>query len=105
MILVVFTAGYKTMGCFRDHPRVRAIQPLEGKHPVLDEPYKSRKNAIAKCAAAAMSKGYKAFALQDGGWCASDPLAHNRYRRYGRSSFCKADGEGGPSSNQVYMFQ
>ena len=101
----MFTAEYKTVGCFRDHPRTRAILPLEGKHPVLDGPYQSRKNAIAKCAAAAMSKGYKAFALQVGGLCASDPLAHKRFARYGRSSFCKADGEGGLWSNQVYIFQ
>ena len=103
----MFTAEYKTLGCFRDNPRGRAILPLEGKHPVLDGPYQSRKNAIAKCAAAAMSMGYKVFALQNGGWCASGPLAAKRYALYGRlpDPACKADGEGGLWSNQVYLLQ
>ena len=105
MLLVVFTAEYKTVGCFRDNPRVRAILPLEGKRPVLDGPYKSRESAIAKCAVAAMSMKYKMFALQNGGWCASGPFAPRRFAMYGKSTACRDDGEGGLLVNQIYVLK
>ena len=43
------------------------------------------------------------FAVQDGGACFSSPGAPSTYNKYGRSYGCRADGEGGPSANQVYV--
>jgi len=42
------------------------------------------------------------YVEQNGGWCASAATARQTYRRYGGSSACKVDGEGGPWANQVY---
>ena len=42
------------------------------------------------------------FALQDGGWCASSPIAGGTYDKYGESNNCPEDGEGGQSANHVY---
>ena len=49
-----------------------------------------------------MSFGYKVFALQAGGWCASASDAEDTYNKYGRSYGCGANGEGGGWANQVY---
>ena len=93
---------FNSVGCYRDTPN-RAIQPLEGKDPILDGPYHLRSHAIAKCAVAAMRAGYSMFAVQNGGWCASSATAPQTYNKYGKSTACKADGEGGPWANQVYF--
>ena len=42
------------------------------------------------------------FALQDGGWCASSPIAGKTYKEYGKTTDCRGDGEGGPAANRVY---
>ena len=42
------------------------------------------------------------FALQNGGWCASGPTAEETYNKYGKSTACRGDGEGGPRANMVY---
>ena len=93
---------YGTVGCYKDASNP-AIQTLEGTDSILDGAYSSRKNPIAKCALAAMRKGYRMFALQDGGSCASSVTAQQTYDKYGKSNTCMADGEGGPSANQVYQ--
>ena len=97
-------ADYNSVGCYRDTPN-RAIYPLEGKDPILDGPYHLRSHAIAKCAVAAMRAGYSMFAVQNGGWCASSATAPQTYNKYGKSTACKADGEGGPWANQVYVME
>ena len=89
------------LGCWKDTSS-RAIPTLEKKHPDLKDDYKSRTNAYAKCLKAAKTFGYKVFALQNGGWCASSENAQNTYTKYGMSNDCRHDGEGGPWSNQVY---
>ncbi|XP_068699022.1 uncharacterized protein [Montipora foliosa] len=96
--------GFETIGCFKDTSN-RAIQPLEGKDSILDGSYGARKNAIAKCAVAAMRKGYKMFAVQHGGWCAASATADQTFDKYGRSAACGSDGEGGPWANQVYVIK
>ena len=49
---------------------------------------------------AAKARGFKVFAIQDGGQCfGSDDL--NGYKRYGGSTQC-SDGTGGPFANSVY---
>ena len=90
------------MGCYKDTGN-RAVQSLEGKDPILDGPYRSRKNAIAKCAVAALRKGYSMFAVQHGGWCAASATAPKTFNKYGKSSACQLDGEGGPWANEVYI--
>ena len=96
--------GYETIGCYRD-TSTRAIPTLEGKDATLDGSYPSRANAIAKCAAAAMRAGYSMFAVQHSGWCAASATAPQTFDKYGKSTTCNADGEGGPWGNQVYIIK
>ena len=71
--------------------------------PILDgQTYLARKNAIAKCAVAAIRVGYRMFGVQDGGWCASSASAPQTFDKYGQSNDYRADGEGGPFANHVY---
>ena len=49
--------------------------------------------------------GYQVFALQAGGWCASSSTALETYKKYGPSSNCASDGEGGGWANQVYLIK
>ena len=71
----------------------------------MDGSYSFRRNRIAKCALAAMRAGYRVFAVQDGGQCAASATALQSFHNYGKSTACKADGEGGPSANQVYLIK
>ena len=66
--------------------------------------YHHRQNAIVKCAVAALKRGFPAFALQNGGWCAASAKALETFNKYGKSSDCKNDGEGGRWANNVYVF-
>ena len=91
------------IGCFRDTDR-RAIATMEGRSRLLRGPYNRRRDAIRKCASAAYKRGYRVFALQNGGWCASSRNAFRTYARYGRSKRCK-NGKGGPWANDVYFLQ
>lgn len=92
------------MGCYKDTAE-RAISSLEGKDPALDGNYKTRKNPIAKCALVARKRGYRVFAVQNGGWCAASATAEETFNKYGKSSACELDGQGGPWANEVYVFQ
>ena len=94
--------GYVSVGCYKD-AGVRVIPTLEGKDSILDGRYWLRANPIAKCAVAAMKRGYSMFAVQNGGWCATSSNAQQTYDKYGKSTACRADGEGGPWANQVYL--
>ena len=93
---------YRTIGCYKDTSN-RAIPTLEGADAILDGSYSSRKNPIAKCAVAAMRRGYSMFAVQNGGWCAASATAPQTFDKYGKSSSCRSDGEGGGWANQVYL--
>ena len=74
---------------------------MEGKSAILNEHYKRRENPVAKCAKAAAEKGYKVFAVQDGGQCFSSDDAKSTYKKYGSSTAC-IDQKGGPMANSVY---
>ena len=100
--IIVFI-DYKNVGCYKDTSS-RAIPTLEGKDPILDGQYSSRKNPIAKCALAARKKGYGMFVIQDGGWCASSATARKTFNKYGKSDACR-QGEGGAWANDVYVLQ
>ena len=98
---------YTGVGCYKDTAD-RAIQTLEGTDLVLDGGlsfYQRRQNAIVKCAVAALKRGFPAFALQDGGWCAASANVLETFNKYGQSNDCNNDGEGGFSANYVYVFQ
>ena len=94
--------GYQAVGCYTDASN-RTVETLEGTDSVLDGAYSSRVNPIAKCAVAAMRKGYNMFAVQDGGWCAASSTVPQRFDKYGKSTACKGDGKGGPWANNVYV--
>ena len=87
------------------HHAYRAIQIIEGTDSILDGSYSSRKNPIAKCAVATMRAGYSVFAVHNGGQCATSATALQSFNKYGKSTACKADGEGVPSANQVYLIK
>ena len=95
---------YEGVGCYRDTGN-RAIPTIEGTDPILDGGYRSRQNAIAKCAIAASKNGYHMFAVQHGGWCAASATAEKTFDKYGKSNDCQNDGEGGPWANNVYIIQ
>ena len=75
---------------------------LERQDPVLDGNYHSRQDPIDKCYQAALKRDYSVFAVQNGGECFSGSTADQTYNKYGESSACRGDGEGGPWANQVY---
>ena len=100
----MFSLDYISLGCYNDTSNT-AIQIIEGTDSILDGSYSSRSNPIAKCAVAAMRAGYSMFAFRNGGQCAASATALQTFDKYGISSACKADGEGGPWANQVYLIK
>lgn len=93
---------YSSLGCFRDDDQDRAVPTMEGTHQLLKESFLTRKDAVEKCAEVTRSRGWKVFAVQDGGWCASSPTAHLTYNKYGTAINC-VDGKGGMFANDVYI--
>ena len=83
----------------------RAIPTLEGTDDILDGDYWNRSDPIYKCYKVVKKLGFKVFALQAGGWCASSSTAEKTFNEYGMSSICENDGEGGPNANQVYYLK
>ncbi|CAH1247090.1 Hypp7822 [Branchiostoma lanceolatum] len=92
---------YQSLGCWKDTNK-RAIPTLEGKDPRLDGHYSTRADALDKCYAVARSLGMEVFALQNGGWCAGSSDEKVDFRKYGPSTRCYSNGEGGPWSSHVY---
>ncbi|XP_078492324.1 uncharacterized protein LOC144747801 [Ciona intestinalis] len=97
----VLPLRYNDLGCWLDTAN-RAIPTLEGTDPTLTDKYWLRTDAVQKCARVALARNYEVFAIQHGGWCASSANARSTYKKYGRSTGCAADGEGGNWANQVY---
>ena len=104
---------YDAVGCYKHDgsPKhsIRTIESVDGiLHRDIPDPYlllhdyKTRKQAIQKCALFAKLQGYKIFAVHDGGQCLTSATAYLTYNRYGESQYCKSDGKGGPLANQVY---
>ena len=93
---------YVSVGCYKDTGN-RAIPTLEGMDPILDGQYSHRLNAIAKCAVAALKRKYRIFAVQYGGQCFGGATAERTFDKYGKSTACGNDGEGGEWANQVYL--
>nr|XP_039269282.1 uncharacterized protein LOC120344229 [Styela clava] len=99
--------SYVYVGCYNEETPFtggRVIATVEGQYPTVSGSYRARTNAIQKCARIAFCLGYKVFALQDGGWCATSENAHLTYNSYGHSSACPpGGGEGAPATNAVYQ--
>jgi len=93
---------YASLGCWKDSGSDRAVLPLEGSVAMLTGNYKLRFMAIQKCYEIASKNGFRYFAIQDGGWCASSANAGTRYKMYGESKACRG-GKGGPWANNVYI--
>jgi len=92
---------YESLGCYKNKD-VSAIPSMERSDVLLKYSYLLRNHAIQKCAVAALARGYKMFAIQDGGMCVGSPNAHKVYGKHGKSQDCKNDGKGGAGANQVY---
>jgi len=92
------------VGCYKDTAS-RAIPTLEGLSSILDGFYTKRVDPIAKCAVAALSWGYKMFAVQNDGQCFASATASLIFDKYGKSTACWNVGEGGPWANQVYVIK
>ena len=92
--------SFTSVGCWKDTGN-RAIATLEGQDGRLDGSYGSRANPIEKCYEAAKERGFKYFAVQNGGWCASTATASETYKKYGGANNCQG-GEGGAWANDVY---
>lgn len=97
-----FPGFYSSLGCFSDNDQDRAVPTMEGTHQLLKGSFLSRKDAVEKCAKVTRSRGWKVFAVQDGGWCASSPTAHLTYNKYGTAVNC-VNGKGGMFANDVYI--
>ena len=96
----LFQTLVKSLGCYRDTAR-RAIPQMDGRSSLVKGYYRRRADAILKCALVALRFGYRVFAVQHQGWCATGPRAHVTYKKYGRSNRCR-NSKGGPWANDVY---
>ena len=102
-VMFLYLISAYSIGCYKDTGR-RAISTLEGRSAFLKGRYRRRRDAIRKCFQAAFRRGYRMFALQHQGWCASSRRAHVTYRKYGKSNRCR-NGKGGPWANDVYVIR
>ena len=63
---------------------------MEHKHPLLyEDDYKTRTNALMKCAEAALDNNFTIFSVQNSGQCFSGKDAEQSYMEYGVSKSCK----------------
>ena len=98
------SSDYESIGCSKEASN-RAIPSLEGADPILDGSFPYRENPIAKCAVAAMRKGYSMFGVQHGSFCSASATAPETFDKYGNSTAYRLDGEGGAGANQVYVIK
>ena len=88
--MLFYDAVFKSIGCWADSPKNRAMESLEGKHSHLKQhDYRTRINALVKCAEAADEQDLKLFALQNGGQCFGGKNDENTYRKHGPSAECQ----------------
>ncbi|XP_029180470.2 uncharacterized protein LOC114948063 [Acropora millepora] len=100
---VYYITGYRATGCYSDSA-LASIPFLEVTDSILDGPYRSRTNPIAKCAVAAMRKNFNIFAVQDGR-CAASATASQTFDVRGKSDACLCEREGGSLANQIYSLE
>ena len=88
--VLFYDAVFKSIGCWADSPKNRAMESLEGKHSHLKQhDYRTRINALMKCAEAADEQDLNLFALQNGGQCFGGKNDENTYRKHGPSAECQ----------------
>ncbi|XP_066027384.1 uncharacterized protein [Pocillopora verrucosa] len=99
---------YTSIGCFLQSlymaERYRLLVSYEGQDPLLKDFYQLRKNAIEKCATVAKRRGYKVFALINGGKCLTGPKAHTVpvFKTF-RAKGCESHGKGSFHNLHVYV--
>ena len=84
----------RSVGCFKDKPR-RAVGSMVAN-------LRGLKFVVRDCARQARKRGYRLFAVQNGGECWMGPRAKLTYKKYGTSKRCRG-GKGGPWANNVYV--
>ena len=63
---------------------------MEKKNPLLyEDDYKTRTNALMKCAEVALENNFTIFSVQNGGQCFSGKHAEQSFMKYGVSDSCK----------------
>ena len=74
---------YRYLSCYKT-PSIGEppIPSLEGQDLLLQNPYNERTDKIRDCAKVAMSRGFKFFAMFDGGKCLSSPDKFPAYSKY-----------------------
>ena len=92
----------KYLGCWKDDNRNHAIPSMEVLCPMLEGGYWDRKDNFWQCYHCAKFRGYRIFALQDGGRCSGADKEGDFYKRYGKADHCLPDGSGGILANSVY---
>lgn len=107
-ILLTQRLEYMSIGCWRENtesPWIPSIEPDDGgaSDEFLNGPPEQRKDAIRKCAYAALSRGFSVFAVRRMGACATGREAHVQYKNEGASTSC-SNGLGGARDNSVYKF-
>lgn len=94
--------GYDNLGCWHvPENDTAAVASLEGHHYGLEGFYWDRVNSVLKCATVANDKGFKYFAVRNGGECLADDKLRARYKDHGVSQEC-FEGEGGHEAINVY---
>ena len=95
---------YRSLGCWEDRSD-KAIPSIEGSNGLLKEDYWTRVGPIEKCLKVAASRSFTVFAIQNSGQCFTSEDARHTYWKYGMSSGCKNNGEGGGMANHVYEIE
>jgi len=90
---------YKHKGCYVDNG-FRSI-PNATDIGYDNTNYQKKVDAINECGNFAKAKGYKGFAVQDGGQCFTSEDAHLLYSKYGATTTC-VNGKGGGYANDYY---
>ena len=101
-IVYISEIKYMSLGCWKDVRQNSAIPTLENSTPILDGYHQERRRPVLKCAKAASFYEYDTFAIQDSGYCSSSKNASKSYSKYGESSHCATNGQGGTNLNEVY---
>ena len=89
------------LGCWK---KVQ-LPSLEGIASQLDGNYTVRTDAIYKCYKATRERGWRVFAVTDGGQCRSSANASDVYKENGMSSKCidPLEGKGDSGNSNVYF--
>ncbi|KAK3084182.1 hypothetical protein FSP39_009668 [Pinctada imbricata] len=93
------------VGCFKFNESNPIIDSVEGSAASLADPYKSRIEAVRKCADVASKSGYIVFAMFDDGKCLTSATAYKNFAKLGPSGDCGFHGKGSDTAMSVYTFK